>query len=53
MLPYQCRLLSVKWAGVQSVECEDSEDSGVLRGKCIVQAVNWRLCEVSSVKCGV
>jgi hypothetical protein len=43
VLPGQCRLWSVEWGGVQSVECEDSEDSedsGVLRGECNVQGMN-------------
>ena len=33
LLPYQCRLWSVEWSGVHSVECEDS---GVLSGECTV-----------------
>ena len=43
VLPGQCRLWSVEWGGVQSVECEESEDSegsGVLRGECNVQGMS-------------
>ena len=29
-VPYQCKLWSVEWGGMQSVECEDSENNGVL-----------------------
>ena len=46
VLPCQYRLRSVEWGGVQSVEredSEDSEDSGVLRGKCSVQGMKWGL----------
>ena len=50
VLPYQCRLWSVEWGGVQSVECEDSEDNGVLRGECNAQGMRW---ELWCVKCRV
>ena len=30
----RCRLWSMEWGGVQSVECEDSEDNGALSGEC-------------------
>jgi hypothetical protein len=56
-LPYECRLWSVDWGGVQSVECEDSEDSGVLTGKLNVQGMKWKLwcvkCRVWSAKRGL
>ena len=39
------------------MECEDSEDSGVLRGKRNVQGMKWRLwcvkCKPWIVKCRV
>ena len=47
VLPYQCRLWSVGWGGVQSVECEDS---GVLRGEFNVQDMQRGL---RCGKCGV
>jgi hypothetical protein len=40
----------VEWGGVQSVECEDSEDNGVLRGECNAQGMRW---ELWCVKCRV
>jgi hypothetical protein len=50
VLPCQCRLRSVEWGGVQSVECEDSEDSGELSGECNAKGMKWGLW---SVKCRV
>ena len=42
---------------MQSVECEDSEDSGELSGECNVKGVKlglWSVkCRVKRAKCGV
>ena len=50
----------MQWGGVQSVECEgseDSEDIGVLSGECDVTGVKWGLwsakCRVKSLECRV
>ena len=46
LFPYQRSLWSGERGGVQSVECEDSEDSEGYE-------VGIAQCEVSSAKCGV
>ena len=50
-LPCQCRLWSVEWGGVQSVE---HEDSGVWVGNVVCRVWSGIVeCEVSSAKCRV
>lgn len=54
LFPYQRSLWSGERGGVQSVECEDSEDSGVLSGERSVKGMKWGSrsvkCQVQSVE---
>ena len=43
LFPYQCRVWSVEWGAVQSVECEDSDNSKVLSGEPNVKDMKWGL----------